>query len=322
MVGVRNPYLRRWYNYVLDMVKFCCCCFFCFRQKKRDDRWREIFHNIDWGTEIVLYQTLSIIEEQKLRVSLLDKLGDVDVPEDLKIWYKAKQEEEKNTKSKISIIIPVLNEGKNIKNTINSLKLAENIEILIVDGGSTDDTLKIAHSLKDCIVLSAPKGRASQMNVGAKHATGNILLFLHADTQLPYHYDVYIRACINQLGDKCGCFSFSVGENNSWRLALMERTANWRARELKMPYGDQCLFVEREFFEKRGRFPNLALMEDYEFVKQLKGEIRVVYAPVETSKRRWEKKGVFTAVFWNQVFIILYSLGVSTERIAHWYYGK
>lgn len=220
---------------------------------------------------------------------------------------------------KISIIIPVLNEAKNITQALASIQPSANVEVIVVDGGSQDNTVELAQSW-GVKVLSAAIGRACQMNAGAKIATGDILLFLHADTRLPPGFDTLARTIATQPDTVAGAFALQI-DAKLWSLRLIEIGVNWRSRWLQMPYGDQAIFLKSAIFHKIGRFPDLPMMEDFELMRRLRriGRIAIIPVPVLTSGRRWLQKGVFKTTLINQIAIIAYLLGVSPKRIVRWY---
>ncbi|MDB9321014.1 TIGR04283 family arsenosugar biosynthesis glycosyltransferase [Nodularia spumigena CS-591/04] len=220
---------------------------------------------------------------------------------------------------KISIIIPTFNEAANLENAIASTQPSTNVELIVVDGGSQDDTVSIAQSL-GVKVISSPPGRAVQMNAGAMAARGDILLFLHADTRLPAGFDNMVRSALQQPQTVAGAFTLRIDADN-WALRWVEKGVNWRSHFYQMPYGDQAIFLTTEIFQKIGNFPNLPIMEDFELIRRLKrtGKIAIIPVPVITSARRWLKKGVFQTTLLNQIVITAYFLGVSPERIRSWY---
>ncbi|BAZ29764.1 glycosyl transferase family protein [Cylindrospermum sp. NIES-4074] len=219
----------------------------------------------------------------------------------------------------ISIIIPTLNEAENIKNAIASTQPSTNIEIIVVDGGSIDDTVEITQKLSVKFIYSSP-GRAGQMNAGAAAASGEILLFLHADSRLPTGFDVMIRTTLQQPGIVAGAFNLRI-DASLWGLRLVEWGVKWRSHFWQMPYGDQGIFLTKKIFQQVGNFPELPIMEDFELIRRLKslGKIALISVPVITSARRWLQKGVFPTTFLNQIVIIAYLLGVSPQRIRSWY---
>ena len=221
---------------------------------------------------------------------------------------------------KISVIIPVLNEAANLEKTLAQAQEDRDVEIIVVDGGSEDDTVEIAkkHGVK--VMISPQPGRSFQMNFGAQKATGNILLFLHGDTILPEGYIQKIIIAFTETETIAGAFELAIdGEKLS--LRLVEKAVNWRSRLLSLPYGDQGIFVKASVFWELGGFPSLPIMEDFIFIRKLRslGKITILPAPVITSGRRWQKLGVWKTTLLNQVIVMGYWLGVSPERLARWY---
>lgn len=223
---------------------------------------------------------------------------------------------------KISIIIPVLNEASNITNAIASTQPSDNIEIIIVDGGSYDGTLENVKDNNIKVITTSP-GRARQMNAGAMLARGDILLFLHADTRLPPGFDIMVRTALQNPKTVAGAFALKI-DAPLWSLRLVELGVNWRSRFLQMPYGDQAIFVTKKIFDKMGGFPEIPIMEDFELMRRLNkiSNISIISVPVITSARRWLTKGVVRTTLTNQIAIIAYLLGVSPQRILYWYRGQ
>ncbi|MGB3208333.1 MAG: TIGR04283 family arsenosugar biosynthesis glycosyltransferase [Crinalium sp.] len=222
---------------------------------------------------------------------------------------------------KISIIIPVLNEANTIAQTLAYLKNASNVEIIVVDGGSKDETIALAKSF-GVQVISSGIGRATQMNVGATVATGAILLFLHADTRIPPNFDILIRQALagNFIA---GAFELKI-DANLRGIRLIENMVNLRSHLFSLPYGDQAIFIWSKVFHEIGGFPDLPIMEDFVFIRQLKklGKIEIIPQPAITSGRRWQKLGVIKTTLINQLMIIGYFLGVSPLQLARWYRKK
>lgn len=219
----------------------------------------------------------------------------------------------------ISIVIPVLNEANHLANTLRSIQVPEMIEVIVVDGGSQDDTVKIATTLAAYVIQGTP-GRAAQMNQGARVASGDILLFLHGDTILPEGFERLIRQTLAQPDVVAGAFELRI-DGTQWGLRLVEWGVNWRSRWLQMPYGDQAIFLKASIFHELGGFPELPIMEDFEFLRQLRrlGKIAIAPASVCTSGRRWQRLGILKTTLVNQLVILAYLLRLSPEVIARWY---
>ena len=280
----------------------------------------QLFSDINWGTESVLPQTLGIAQKLGLNYFLLDTLRDVDRPEDLSVWYHASDLEPPATEKKlISVIIPTLNEAKTIESTISNLKNNRQTEIIVVDGGSQDETPEIARSLGAGVLTSVPP-KAAQMNAGAAEATGDVLLFLHADTRLPENFEKCVLAAAARNVFCAGAFSLGI-DSDARGLRFIERVANWRSRFFQMPYGDQALFVSRNLFHEIGGYPDYPIMEDFELVRRLKrkGKIAILPESVQTSSRRWLNLGILKTWLLNQMIIAGYYLGVPPQRLAQWY---
>ena len=197
----------------------------------------------------------------------------------------------------ISIIIPVLNEAAGIVHLLERLQAfrRQGAELIVVDGGSTDDTLRLAGSLADCVITSA-RGRGRQMNAGAAQAHGEMLLFLHADTRLPAAALERIAAA-RAGGAVWGRFDVTI-EGALRGLGMVACMMNWRSRLSGIATGDQAIFVTREAFRQVGGFPEIPLMEDIVLSRAL----RAIAAPaclaerVTTSGRRWERYGLLPTI--------------------------
>ena len=279
-----------------------------------------LFNGIHWGTDAVLSQTLAVAKELRLNYILLDTLEDVDRPEDLAVWHRAlKPALGPLGKNRLSIIIPTLNEAGSIKETITQLQKSKGVEIVVVDGGSRDNTIELARLL-GARVFSTDASKAAQMNAGAAESVGDVLLFLHADTRLPDNFYAKVMAAVNQNGFCAGAFSLGI-DSDIRGLRFIERVANWRSRFFQMPYGDQALFVCRNLFNEIGGFPDFPIMEDYELIRRLrrKGKITILPESVRTSPRRYLNFGILKTWFLNQIIIAAFYLGIPPERLACWY---
>lgn len=222
-------------------------------------------------------------------------------------------------KATLSIIIPVINEAAVIQQVIGIAQTVTETEIIVVDGGSRDSTVEIARSLEVQVLTTAP-GRATQMNLGASVATGDILLFLHGDTCLPANFADWVHQTLEQPGVVAGAFELKIAAQG-WGVRLIEQLVQWRSHWFQMPYGDQAIFLTAEQFRWVGQFPEQPLMEDFELIRRLRrwGKIAIAPVPVVTSGRRWQKLGVLKTTLLNQRIILAYLLGVSPQRLMRWY---
>ena len=222
-------------------------------------------------------------------------------------------------KKRITIIIPALNEAGVIAKTIAGLPDSEQLEIVVVDGGSSDGTAAIAGKYGARVLACAPS-KAKQMNAGAAVARGDVLLFLHADTLLPENFEKMVLSAASRKGFGAGAFALGI-DSAERGLRFIERMANWRARVLKMPYGDQALFVSRDLFNQIGGFADYPIMEDFDLVRRLKkkGKISILPDPVKTSPRRWKNFGILNTWILNQLIIAAYYMGIPPRRLAFWY---
>ena len=274
-----------------------------------------IFRSIEWGTEHVYAQTLRAAQNESLAVAVLDQLRDVDTPEDLPMYENVR-------KGFLSVVIPVLNEEGEIAETLLHVGHVESSEVIVVDGGSRDKTAAIARSWGAKIV-SSRSNRGLQLNRGAEAAQGDILLFLHADTHLPPDYAVRIRRSLSDPRVQGGYFRLKFFPS-SRRLRVKEKMIAIRSRGFGIPYGDQAYFVRAAVFRHMDGFPEIPLMEDVEFFRNLKklGKLVYITSPVLTSARRFLRYGQLRATFRNKLTYLGYRLGVSPERLAAFYYAK
>ena len=224
----------------------------------------------------------------------------------------------------ISVVIPTLNESSCLAKTLSILleTAIGDLEIIVADGGSVDDTVAIALGYGVQVVTCDP-GRAKQMNAGAAVATGDILMFLHGDTQVPKGFDRWadVFDC-SQSRQIPIAAAFNLKINSDRRLLrIVEWGVKVRSRLFNLPYGDQALFLKASTFRELGGFPELPIMEDFVFVRSLLkyGKITIVPVAVTTSARRWEQQGIFKTTIINQIMILGYYLGISPNHLKQWY---
>lgn len=220
----------------------------------------------------------------------------------------------------VSIIIPVLNEEKCIEGFLSRLqKFKKKSEIILVDGGSEDKTIEIAKKFDDIKIVFSRRGRSWQMNVGAKVANGDILLFLHADTYLPEDALDAVEEIIREGADG-GCFSLSI-DSSHLLLRVASRLITLKTKITHVATGDQTIFVRRKIFDAFGGYANIPLMEDLDFTRKLKkrGTFVELDLKVSTSSRRWEKCGVYKTFLLMGFLMILYYIGVSPQRLVEFY---
>ncbi len=221
----------------------------------------------------------------------------------------------------ISVIIPTLDEQVHIERTLTAARHPSVGQVIVVDGGSRDRTAAIARAC-GATVLSASPGRAAQMNAGAAAARGGILLFLHADTRLPPDFAAHVTTIMSDPGVAVGAFSLRIDAPHA-ALRLIERLVQFRSRFLRMPYGDQALFCRADLFRRIGGFPDLPIMEDFEYIRRARaaGRVRLASAAVETSARRWLQRGILRTTLLNQWCIAGHLLGAPSQRVAVWRRG-
>ncbi|RPJ61861.1 MAG: glycosyltransferase [Acidobacteria bacterium] len=222
---------------------------------------------------------------------------------------------QQNGRTSISVIIPALNEASRIGGVLDKVLSEPGVEAIVADGGSRDETSRIADA-RGARVVTSPPGRARQMNAGSGIASGGIFVFLHADTILPSGYAHFIRESLSDPRVAGGAFSFRL-DRRSPLLRLTEIGANLRSHWLSLPFGDQALFVRASTFREMGGFPLYPIMEDVEFVRRLRkrGQVRVLNEPIVTSSRLWQQLGPFKVMTLHAFALAAYQFGVSVERI-------
>ncbi len=223
------------------------------------------------------------------------------------------------------MIVPVLHEGEKIVQVLREVAVAADqvpYEIIVVDGDPLGSTVKYlpTHS-KVARGLISSCGRGCQMNEGAEIAKGKILLFLHADTQLPVHALASISQVLRTSSVVAGAFNLGI-HSTHWLLKLVARIASLRSQLTRIPYGDQAIFIQRHIFQEMGGYENAPIMEDVALMRQLKQKgytIHIFRDRTLVSPRRWEQEGILYCTLRNWMLLSLYYLGVSPQRLSTWY---
>lgn len=289
-----------------------------------------ILADLPWSAPETRARTLERLRAHGLTVTELEPWFDVDEVDDLTRLHDlldtgaivAPATRRVLGAPQVSIIMPVLDEAARISGALDDvLALAGRKEVIVVDGGSRDDTLARARA-KPVRVIEAARGRARQMNAGAEIAAGEVLLFLHADTTLPADALSRVVRALDDARAVAGAFrTWTVADGNDgpWFAPLLH-LADLRSRYTSLPYGDQAMFVRAEVFRRAGGFPDQPLMEDLELSRRLRRRGRIVTVParVRVSGRRFVARPIFHLVVMN-TFPALYRLGVSADRLAELY---
>ncbi|SDU28902.1 TIGR04283 family arsenosugar biosynthesis glycosyltransferase [Desulfobacula phenolica] len=223
-------------------------------------------------------------------------------------------------KTDISIIIPVLNEQEGINQAIEKIyqqDFSGTLEVIVVDGGKNGSTICCVKN-KDVITVVSPLGRGCQMNSGARMASGNILLFLHCDTSLPEGGLNAVQTVMENLSVKAGAFDLSIA-GRGFFYRMVEKTASLRSRITRIPYGDQAVFIRKNYFFDIGQYREIPIMEDVDLmvrIKQDKGRLKFINTRTSTSSRRWEQEGRIYGTLRNWAILTLFFLGVKPEKLA------
>ena len=224
---------------------------------------------------------------------------------------------------KFSIIVPAFHEGERINGLIeclNRLDSDKTIEIIVVDGTQEKDTSGAIHS-NQVIKISSEKGRAKQMNAGALIAKGEVLIFLHADTELPTQALKKINSLIERREYVGGAFDLGI-KSDKLIFKVIGTLSSLRSRLNRIPFGDQAIFIRKEYFNQIGGYREIPLMEDAELMRRIKkseDRIWIFHDRVMTSPRRWEKEGVLYCTLRNYTNQLLFSLGISPHKLVNWY---
>lgn len=217
---------------------------------------------------------------------------------------------------KISIIIPVINEAGQIRQSIDRAWASGADQVVVVDGGSSDDTPSVA-SAEDCLLVESKPGRAVQMNRGATESNGDVLVFLHADNWLDPGGCEQIRLALQDVRRNFGAFRQKI-ENDDWIYRWIESGNELRVKWQGLIYGDQSLFIRSKIFDRAGGFPEIELMEDFAFSKRIRKMGRPILLPGPTfvSARRWENVGPIRQTIRNWYLSLAYRLGASPVWLA------
>lgn len=220
---------------------------------------------------------------------------------------------------RLSVIIPALNEEQRVAQAVGSAIAAGAAEVIVVDGGSRDATCARATEAGARVIASNP-GRGTQLNAGASRASGETLLFLHADNAIAAAAGVQIDEALHNPAVVAGCFRQRI-DASAWRYRLVEGGNAFRARWLRLPYGDQGIFVRRSIFKQVGGFPDEPLMEDVALMRRCRrlGRVCLLPGPVTISARRWQEHGLIRQTVRNWCLLTAYSAGVSPRTLVRWY---
>ena len=227
-----------------------------------------------------------------------------------------------------SVIVPTWHEGTPIGHALKRLREISDeshLEIILVDGGSTDKTVEAARGWVDQIRVLERPNRGAQLHAGAQAAKGDLLFFLHADTQPPAHWQERLeKFWLKGRKHPLAATVFSVDYGNSWAYRMVAAGQNWRARNLGIAYGDQGFCVSAENYAKSGGFPQIPLMEDVEFSKRLAkiGSIEVLPDLIRPSARRLRRYGPVLNTIYNQWTFMRYALGADPAKLWERYYVK
>jgi rSAM/selenodomain-associated transferase 2 len=237
--------------------------------------------------------------------------------------YQEEKPGKSSERCKISVIVPVLDEHEYINSHIDHIREQDfegALEIIVVDGDADGRTLEVIED-NDTVKITSDQGRGLQLNTAAAVARGRILLFLHADTQLPPGGLLKICDVLEHDQYIGGAFDLGIDSKRLF-LKFIAARARLRSRLSRIPYGDQAIFVRKSYFEQIGGFREFPLMEDIEFMQRIKrdgAKIFILKDRVSTSARRWEAEGVLYTTVRNQFLASMYYLGVSPERLARYY---
>ena len=226
--------------------------------------------------------------------------------------------------SKISIIIPTINEASNLPLLLSDLSIIQKDgEILIIDCGSEDRTIDIAKIYGSKVYESKERNRGLQLDIGAKNSKGDWLIFLHADSRLTHDWFTKIKSVLKEDKKFIYYFKFKINDKKII-YRVLEILVNFRSKYFKQPYGDQGLIIHRSVYFKNNGFRNIPLMEDVDFFRRLnnKKDLKQLNFPIFTSARKWERTNIFLQALKNWNFRRRWLKGESTKSIYSDYYKK
>lgn len=233
---------------------------------------------------------------------------------------------ESQSQCHFSIVIPVLNEGDRINALIEHLHnqgFESSYEIIVVDGDPQGGTVKAIQS-EDVVTITTEKGRGRQMNAGAAMSSGDILIFLHVDTILPDGALNKISRALDKQDYVGGAFDLKIDSDRLF-LRYISVRASLRSRWNRIPYGDQAIFMRKQYFDRIGGFKDIPLMEDVDLMRRIKKDGRKIHIlpdKVTTSARRWQRDGALYTTVRNHILVVLFRLGVSPDRLAKYYWRQ
>ncbi|MCR8539888.1 MAG: TIGR04283 family arsenosugar biosynthesis glycosyltransferase [Prochlorococcus marinus CUG1439] len=226
--------------------------------------------------------------------------------------------------SKISIIIPTINEANNLPLLLSDLSIIKKEgEISIIDCGSEDKTIDIANIYGAKVYKSKERNRGLQLDIGAKNSKGDWLIFLHADTRLTHDWFAKIKSVLKEDNNYIYYFKFKINDKKII-YRVLEILVNFRSKYFKQPYGDQGLIIHRSIYLKNNGFRKIPLMEDVDFLRRLKNkkDLKQLNLPIFTSSRKWERTNIFLQALKNWNFRRRWLKGESTKSIYSDYYKK
>jgi rSAM/selenodomain-associated transferase 2/rSAM/selenodomain-associated transferase 1 len=299
-----------------------------------------LLSRISWSRQTTCAETIAKLQNAYLTVHVLEPWFDVDTPEDLSkltSLIAARKIAAPHTERfllglpdsefaarllRCSVIIPALNEMECLPDTLAVLQQHKWIhEVIVADGGSTDGTREWLRSRQFVRLIDAPRGKGPQLNASAQAATGDVLLFLHADCLLPEDAGTALASILQSQGVAGGCFGVRFRPERQFALRMVAAGINWRTRLTGSATGDQGIFVRRRVFDQVGGCPDWPLFEDVDLVRRIKsvGKFTVLPSRLQVSSRRHLAKGVFRTALRIHALRVAFWLGVSPFRLKKWF---